>query len=151
MNLGEMKMKVEMQSYKSVLVALDVYSAYEPVLNRALNIVSDPSQVSLIYVTLPYVFFEPYAVDAGRDFVGDIQKKALSKLQEIARLHEIPDQQVFSLIGNAADEIHDKAEETNADLIVIGTHGQSGLKLLLGSTANAVLHGAKCDVLSVKI
>lgn len=144
-------MKVEMQSYKTVLVALDVYSAYEPVLNRALDIVDHPSQVSLIYVTLPYVFFEPYAVDAGRDFVGDIQKKALSKLQDIAKLHDIPSDQVFSLIGNAADEIHDKASDSNTDLIVIGTHGQSGLKLLLGSTANAVLHGANCDVLSVRV
>jgi universal stress protein A len=36
-------------------------------------------------------------------------------------------------------------------LIVIGTHGQKGLQLLLGSTANAVLHGAGCDVLAVRI
>ena len=54
-------------------------------------------------------------------------------------------------IGSPADEIHHMAEKLNADLIVIGTHGQSGLRLLLGSTANAVLHGVKRDVLAVKI
>ena len=43
------------------------------------------------------------------------------------------------------------ADKISADLIVIGTHGQSGLKLLLGSTANAVLHGVKVDVLAVKV
>jgi universal stress protein A len=43
------------------------------------------------------------------------------------------------------------AEKINADLIVVGTHGQSGLRLLLGSTANAVLHGVKTDVLAVKV
>jgi universal stress protein A len=37
------------------------------------------------------------------------------------------------------------------DLIVMGTHGQSGLKLLLGSTANSVLHGAGCDILAVRV
>ncbi|MBL8251963.1 MAG: universal stress protein [Candidatus Competibacter sp.] len=37
------------------------------------------------------------------------------------------------------------------DLIVVGSHGRHGLALLLGSTANAVLHGAPCDVLAVRI
>lgn len=43
------------------------------------------------------------------------------------------------------------AQEHGADLIVVGSHGRHGLALLLGSTANAVLHGAKCDVLAVRI
>ncbi len=43
------------------------------------------------------------------------------------------------------------AREHKADLIVVGSHGRHGLALLLGSTANAVLHGAQCDVLAVCI
>lgn len=43
------------------------------------------------------------------------------------------------------------AKEHSADLIVVGSHGRHGLALLLGSTANAVLHGAPCDVLAVRI
>ncbi len=43
------------------------------------------------------------------------------------------------------------AREHGADLIVVGSHGRHGLALLLGSTANAVLHGAHCDVLAVRI
>ena len=43
------------------------------------------------------------------------------------------------------------AREHQADLIVVGSHGRHGLALLLGSTANAVLHGAPCDVLAVRI
>jgi universal stress protein A len=43
------------------------------------------------------------------------------------------------------------ANEKNIDLIVIGTHGRSGIKLLLGSTANSVLHGVKQDVLAVRV
>ena len=35
--------------------------------------------------------------------------------------------------------------------IVVGSHGRHGLALLLGSTASGVLHGAKCDVLAVRI
>jgi len=34
---------------------------------------------------------------------------------------------------------------------VVGSHGRHGLALLLGSTANGVLHGASCDVLAVRV
>jgi universal stress protein A len=53
--------------------------------------------------------------------------------------------------GVPADEIKEMANKKSIDLIVIGTHGRSGIKLLLGSTANAVLHGVKQDVLAVRV
>ena len=49
------------------------------------------------------------------------------------------------------DELDAKAEELGADLIVIGSHGRRGLALLVGSTANGVLHGAVTDVLAVRV
>jgi nucleotide-binding universal stress UspA family protein len=53
--------------------------------------------------------------------------------------------------GFAATEIVRVAEETDADLIVMGTHGRTGLgRLLLGSIAEEVLRRATCPVLTVK-
>jgi len=53
--------------------------------------------------------------------------------------------------GYAATAIVDEATERAADLIVIGTHGLSGLKhLLLGSIAERVVQKAPCPVLTVK-
>jgi nucleotide-binding universal stress UspA family protein len=53
--------------------------------------------------------------------------------------------------GDAAKEILGSAEELGCDLIVMGTHGRSGLgRLLIGSVAEAVLRGARCPVLTVK-
>jgi universal stress protein A len=43
------------------------------------------------------------------------------------------------------------AKERGVDLIVVGSHGRHGLQLLLGSTANGVLHLAECDVLAVRV
>ncbi|MDN5937003.1 MAG: universal stress protein, partial [Nitrosospira sp.] len=43
------------------------------------------------------------------------------------------------------------AEEERVDLIVVGSHGRHGLALLLGSTANSVLHHAKCDVMAIRL
>ncbi len=55
------------------------------------------------------------------------------------------------VVGRPGSEIRRQAEENDADLIVIGSHGRHGIQLLLGSTANSVLHGAACDVLAVRI
>ena len=57
------------------------------------------------------------------------------------------------LRGNeaAAKKLVNYAREENVDLIVMGTHGRTGLKrLLLGSVAEAVVRHAPCPVLLVK-
>jgi len=54
--------------------------------------------------------------------------------------------------GSPADEIVRVAEEEHVDMIVIGTHGRTGLKrLLMGSTAEAVMRKAKCPVFVFKV
>ena len=140
-----------MDSYQNILVALDLFSDYKPVLERALNIAQSPSNISLVYVTFPQVYFESYGVGVGTDYVNDNQESAKATLFELAKTRHILDDQVYVPIGSAVNEIHVLSESIKADLIVIGTHGQSGLKLLLGSTANGVLHGVKCDVLAIRI
>ncbi|HHQ14629.1 MAG TPA: universal stress protein [Chromatiales bacterium] len=55
------------------------------------------------------------------------------------------------LIGNPAEEIVRYADEVHAEMIVMTTHGYSGVKhLLLGSTTEGVLRHAKCPVLSIR-
>lgn len=50
-----------------------------------------------------------------------------------------------------ADAIAETAENIKADLIVIGSHGHTGLRhIFLGSTAERVVHEADCDVLVIK-
>lgn len=140
-----------MHSYQKILVSLDIFADHKKVLERALSIAQKPEQISLIFVTFPNVYFESYGVGVGADFVNDNQNNAKANLLELANKHDIPAKQVYAPIGSPVDEIHKLSESLKADLIVMGTHGQSGLKLLLGSTANGVLHGVKCDVLAVKI
>lgn len=55
------------------------------------------------------------------------------------------------LSGDPAQEILAFADRENVDLLVIGSHGRTGLsRLLLGSVAESVVRGAKCPVLTVK-
>jgi nucleotide-binding universal stress UspA family protein len=55
------------------------------------------------------------------------------------------------LLGHPADAIVDFAKEHDIDLIVMGTHGRTGVaRLLMGSIAEAVVRRADCPVLTVK-
>ena len=138
-------------TYQKVLVALDVYAEQQAVLNKALALAGSSSKLYLVYVTVPLVNFQPYGMAYDSDFFNEALQRSKELLADIAQKHNIPQQQAHCPVGTPPDEIHRLAEEVDADLIVIGTHGQSGLQLLLGSTANGVLHGVKCDVLAVKI
>jgi nucleotide-binding universal stress UspA family protein len=53
--------------------------------------------------------------------------------------------------GDPATGILEVARETSCDMIVMGTHGRTGLRrLLMGSVAEKVMHGAICPVVTVK-
>jgi len=76
---------------------------------------------------------------------------------EKAKLMQLGDQLYVDLAnrwmlwGVPKQEIIHIAEQENVDLIVVGSHGRHGLALLLGSTANSVLHYAKCDVMAIRL
>jgi universal stress protein A len=54
--------------------------------------------------------------------------------------------------GPAAQTIVDLAEFERAELVVVGTHGRTGLaRLTLGSTAETVIRSAPCSVLVVRL
>jgi universal stress protein A len=89
------------------------------------------------------------------DAKGGIDSQAVERatawLSDLVKRYRIDESAVNVVIGTPALEIRRLAETLDVELIVLGTHGRHGLGLMLGSTANAVLHGAPCDVLAVKI
>jgi nucleotide-binding universal stress UspA family protein len=55
------------------------------------------------------------------------------------------------VIGHSAHEIVKYAEETNADLIVMATHGRTGVShMVMGSTAETIVRKSPCPVLTLK-
>lgn len=79
-------------------------------------------------------------------------REARAFLDRLAESLSIKDAQVqVSPSKKTKEEILRVASEQNVDLIVVGTHGRHGLALLLGSTANAILPDATCDVLAVRL
>ena len=58
---------------------------------------------------------------------------------------------IHSGATRAADLIHAAAVEHGVDTILIGSHARKGLSRLLGSTANAVLHGSPVNVMTIRV
>jgi universal stress protein A len=142
-----------MSNYKNILVAIDVNAPHESIIRKALAVSQSPDDLMLMYTMLPTTHIQPYLYPTEYNAIDDSERMSLAhkKLSDIATEFGITESNVFVKIGVAADEIKEMANEKNIDLIVIGTHGRSGIKLLLGSTANSVLHGVKQDVLAVRI
>lgn len=76
---------------------------------------------------------------------------ARGQIAELAQRLGVAKAPTFVELGAPKHEIVRIAKELGVDLIVVGSHGRHGLQLLLGSTANGVLHLATCDVLAVRV
>lgn len=92
-----------------------------------------------------------YGVAAGADIEEMLLENARDAMAKLGANLEIADSDQIIKVGPAKVIILEEADNVGADLIVVGSHGRHGLRLLLGSTANAVLHGANVDVLAVRV
>jgi universal stress protein A len=142
-----------MSDYNTLLVAIDLSDEAVQVATKAQSVaVSNRATLHILHVIEPLSF--AYGGDIPMDFSGiqdEIQKQAKSQLTAFASKYNIAIENQHIVIGRPESEIHSTAEELGADLIVVGSHGRHGLALILGSTANGVLHGASCDVLAVRV
>ena len=142
-----------MSDYKNLLVAVDLSEESAQVMQRARSIAANNGAVlHLIHVIEPLSF--AYGGDIPMDFSGiqeEIHQQAQQQLARLGESNDIPTERQHVVLGRPEVEIHSEAEELGADLIVVGRHGRYGLALLMGSTANGVLHGASCDVLAVRV
>lgn len=143
-----------MEAYKHILLATDLSPECSAVADRAAELARQYSaRLSLVHV-VEYVAME-YAGDLimpeDLDLEGKLVTHAEQELTRLASHLGVPQADRHVEQGSTKREILRVAEQNGVDLIVIGSHGRHGLALLLGSTANAVLHGAGCDVLAVRV
>lgn len=142
-----------MNGYTHILVGIDLSGEANQVLERAAKIAKDDgASLSVVHVIEPLSY--AYGGDLPLDFSGiqeEIQRQAQKRMEQVGEKYGLTLSQLHIVTGRPEREIHRLAQQVTADLVVVGTHGRHGLALLLGSTANGVLHGTPCDVLAVKV
>lgn len=139
-----------------ILAAVDETESARVVVARAVEVAAvDGGRVSVVSVLRPLEYMyagidlSPYA-EASTRLARAADDRAQGRLDELARDFRLTGERLVRH-GRPADEIHSLHGELPADLVVVGMHGRHGLGRLAGSTANAVLHGAKSDVLAVHV
>ncbi|MEH6556653.1 MAG: universal stress protein [Oceanicoccus sp.] len=142
-----------MSNYNTILLATDLSDEAKQVADKAATLAkNNNTALHMVHVIEPLSF--AYGGDIPMDFSGiqdEIQKQAESQMASFASEYNVGSEGQHIIVGRAENEIHSLAEELGAELIVVGSHGRHGIALLLGSTANGILHGAKCDVLAIRV
>ncbi|MFH1117818.1 MAG: universal stress protein [Pseudomonadota bacterium] len=142
---------------KKILCCTDFSENSQPALQTAVEYANVfGASLVIAHVVDSWAGFPVYAegmpVDV-RTVVQDLENTARDQLETVEK--EVRDKidtvKTLARVGIPAEEIIRAAAEESADLIVMGTHGWTGLRhILLGSVAERVLRGAGCPVLVVR-
>ncbi|MFN8627096.1 MAG: universal stress protein [Candidatus Binatia bacterium] len=139
---------------KRILVAIDFSATSTDALTAALVLSQRfAAEILLLHVVEPVYIAEPNVASADLTTFLDVQERNAVEQLERLRTSLGPQgrhAQVLVHCGVPAQVIVEVARRTAADLIVIGTHGRTGLShMLIGSVAERVLRLAGCPVLTV--
>lgn len=109
-----------------------------------LHVINEPVDLRGFYV--PHISFEQLEKEIEAGAASMMEAFCTEKLKDHTAY------QSCIVTGVPYEEIIRKAKETEASLIVLGTHGRTGLDhLIFGSTAERVVRGSSCPVLTIRL
>jgi nucleotide-binding universal stress UspA family protein len=143
---------------KKILCPVDFSNHSERALRFALGLAEQlGAMVDVLHVYHVPFYAPPHqpveAVQAMSDRYGDLGREALDELLDLPRHSRFDVRVSGSLVeGKPHEEICRFADEKDVDIVVIGTHGRTGLaRLLMGSVAERVVRTSSVPVLTVPI
>ena len=149
--------------YKNVLVAID-YSEFTDAIFNKLEAIhqetgSDSDTNFILYHVverdLPSLMgsSQNEAISYNREFsLEEIKLKdnAIKNLEKEAKKYKLGKVRYEADVGVPRMSILFAAKKVKADLIIVGAHGVSGIKKILGSTAQSILNNSTCDILAIR-
>lgn len=146
-----------MPNYQTILVPYDFSEHSKKALETALDLARrfDANLHVLHVVTPPIVAYPTMGTAAAppSSLLMDLRESAERSLSDVVAGIENPPGAVKAHIsagGATAETIRETAEQLGADLIVMGTHGRTGMaRVFLGSVAERTLRLAPCPILMV--
>ena len=145
------------ETKKKILVPIDYSTHSKTAIQYALEIAPTyNARLQLLHVIEESIHPAFYA--AGINSIFQINSQLKSKSKEAIRemLYSVGgsdiEADIFVVEGRASSEVIRFAKDKSSDLIIIATHGLTGIDhLLLGSVSEKVVRMAKCPVLTVKV
>lgn len=143
---------------KTMIAALDFSDANGPVIEAATKLARALGEgVHLVHVveaepTYAAYGFAPDEFPAMQQIQAESLARSERKLKEMAARMQVPNVQTRVLQGQPLHAILEYAEEVDADMLVLGSHGHGFLgSLLLGSVAEGCVRKAKIPSLIVPV
>jgi universal stress protein A len=143
-----------MKKYERIVLALELEPKSDSlVIKKAKEFVEQfQSKLTLVHAMENLSSYgAAYGVAAGIDLEQILFDEAKLAMGKVAKSLDVDKEHQVIKPGPAKHVISEEAKERRADLIIVGSHGKHGVQLLLGSTANGILHSAECDVLAVRV
>jgi len=142
---------------KTIIFPTDFSQGARAAMDYAVSLAKDyDAKLILLYVIQDISIAEWYIPSSisATDFIEDMQKSASREMEkwgaEVAA--KVTNVEKMVVRGIPFVEIIKTARDRDADMIVIGTHGRTGIDhMLFGSTAEKVVRKAHCPVLTVRI
>lgn len=145
-----------MADYKTILVAVDFSDVSAAALGVAVDLARRlGAQLKVVHVVQPQPV--PLPLEGSAIYMDEVQswqlEEAEKSLAKFIQDHSEPGAVALTKVrsGVAATEISQAAVDTDAGMIILGTHGRTGLRhLLMGSIAESVLRVTPVPVLCVR-
>lgn len=141
---------------KKILVPIDFSDYSKSALKYAVNFAKRlNAELYLVYVVEPIIYPPDFSMGQIAIPTLDLEmdKRAFDELNKLAE-KEIPKELIANTVvktGKPFIEIIETACEEDIDLIIIATHGHTGMEhILFGSTAEKVVRKAPCPVLTLR-
>ena len=145
-----------MELIKNILVPIDFSDYSKNALRYAVQFAKQfKAKMYLIYVVEPMIYPADFSMGqvAIPSMDSDLQNRADEELKSLAKnfIESSIKSETIIRTGKPFVEINETAKEVDADLIIMATHGHTGVEhLLFGSTAEKVVRKAPCPVLTLR-
>ena len=137
--------------YSTILHATDLNQDHFQLCQNAVEFAKHfNARLYLLHVIQPPASLQIAQGLGFAEFDKPVKDNAQTVMSVLGDSLGIPSNQLLVEVGSIKVNILNKAEELGCSLIIIGSHTPSHLPPYLGSTAHAVSHYAKCDVLTIR-
>lgn len=145
-----------MNVIKNILVPIDFSDYSKNALRYAVQFAQQfKAKMFLVYVVEPMIYPADFSMGqvAIPSMDSDLHSRAEEELKNLAAsfINKVVESETIIKTGKPFVEIIEIAKEIDADLIIMATHGHTGVEhLLFGSTAEKVVRKAPCPVLTLR-
>ncbi len=134
-------------TYQNILTGVDTNEPCQNIIDDAATLAAQQNATHHLINVTPIM---PGIMACAARLQEEMEQHAKKTLEE--SLHKGNHKATIEQrLGRPFSEVIDYANSLNADLIITGSHGKHGLARLMGSTANGIIHSARCDVLSFRV